>query len=81
MRKINLSSIKQIDWVGLARKNRYSLVSILILAGYFYAVFWAVSFVVVSVREAFSLDSETAAKQVVTFDLKSYEKVKRRIGE
>ena len=81
MRKINLSSIKQIDWVGLARKNRYSLVSILILAGYFYAVFWAVSFVVMSVRDAFSLDSETAARQVVTFDIESYKKVSRRVGE
>ena len=79
--KINLDSIKQIDWVGLAKKNRYSLVSVLILAGYFYAVFWAVSFVVVSVREAFSFDQETVAKQVVTFDLKSYEKVARRIGK
>jgi len=67
--------------MGLAKKNRYSLVSVLILAGYFYAVFWAVSFVVVSVREAFSLDAETAARQVVTFDIKSYEKVSRRIGE
>ena len=67
--------------MGLAKKNRYSLASVLILAGYFYAVFWSVSFVVVSVREAFSLDAETAARQVVTFDIKSYEKVKRRIGE
>ena len=67
--------------MGLAKKNRYSLASVLILAGYFYAVFWSVSFVVVSVREAFSLDAETAAKQVVTFDLKNYEKVSRRIGE
>ena len=79
--KINLNNIRQIDWVGLAKKNRYSLLSVLILTGYFYAVFWAISFVVVSVREAFSLDPETAAKQVVTFDLKSYEKVARRIGE
>jgi len=79
--RININQIKQIDWIGLAKKNRYSLVSVLILAGYFYAVFWAISFVVVSVREAFSLDPETAAKQVVTFDLKNYEKVSRRIGE
>ena len=79
--RININQIKQIDWVGLAKKNRYSLVSVLILAGYFYAVFLAVSFVVVSVHEAFSLDSETAARQVVTFDLKSYEKVARRIGK
>ena len=78
---INFNKIKQIDWVSLAKKNRYSLVSILILAGYFYAVFWAVSFMVVSVREAFSLDSETAARQVVTFDIESYKKVSRRIGE
>jgi len=79
--RININQIKQIDWVGLAKKNRYSLVSVLILVGYFYAVFWAVSFVVVGVRDAFSLDPETAARQVVTFDLKSYEKVTRRIGE
>ena len=79
--RININQIKQIDWIGLAKKNRYSLVSVLILAGYFYAVFWAISFVVVSVRKAFSLDPETAAKQVVTFDLKSHEKVARRIGD
>ncbi|KKT60876.1 MAG: hypothetical protein UW55_C0043G0010 [Candidatus Giovannonibacteria bacterium GW2011_GWA2_44_26] len=79
--RININQIKQIDWVGLAKKNRYSLVSVLILVGYFYAVFWAVSFVVVGVRDAFSLDPETAARQVVTFDLKSYEKVARRIGK
>ena len=54
---INFNKIKQIEWMGLAKKNRYSLASVLILAGYFYAVFWSVSFVVVSVREAFSLDA------------------------
>lgn len=79
--KINLDRVRQIDWLSAAAKNRYSLVSVVILVGYFYFVFLAVSFVVTSVRDAFSIDDETIAGQIVTFDLKSYEKISRRFDK
>lgn len=75
---MNLNKIKQIDWISVAKKNRYSLASVLILIGYFYAAFWAVSFVVTSVRDAFSIDPKITAGQIVTFDIKNYEKISQR---
>ena len=79
--KINFDRVRQINWLSATTKNRYSLVSVIILAGYFYFVFLAVSFVVTNVRDAFSIDNETITGQIVTFDIKSYEKVSRRFDK
>lgn len=78
MKKIQLPSMKDISLLSFFGKNKYPLVSILICAVYFYATFFAISFVVRDIRDALSANDASAKNQVVGFDLDAYQKIAPR---
>lgn len=80
MKKLDFSSVKNINWFAVFGKNKYPVVSLFICALYFYATFFAVSFVVEDIRDAFSVNDASAKKQVVGFDLDTYQKIAPRFG-
>ncbi len=77
--KINLQKIKEMNWKEFFKKNKYGVVSILMLAVYAYAVLSAISFIAYGVRSAFQID-DSAANQVTDFDMKGYNKIEERFG-
>ena len=77
--KINLQKIKETNWKEFFKKNKYGVVSVLMLIIYAYAVLSAISFVAYGVRSAFQID-ESAASQITTFDMEGYEKIRERFG-
>ena len=68
------------NWFAFFGKNKYAIVSVFICAFYFYATFFAISFVVKDIRDAFSVSDTSAKKQVVGFDLDTYQKIAPRFG-
>ena len=81
MKKNILTQIKEINYRKFAQRNRYGIISVVILIVYFYATFSAVSFLVKNMRLAFSIDDNAAKNQIVKFNLEKYEKIKARFGE
>lgn len=75
-----LEKIKNTDWKTAAEKNRYALISVIIVAAYLYVSFFAISFIVSNARRAFTVNEETAQSRVVTFDIASFEKIKHRLN-
>lgn len=80
MKKPDSTTDKKISWIRVIEKNAYPLVSVVIFLAYFYAAFFAVSFLVENVRTAFAVNEELAKKQVVQFDLENYEKIAERFN-
>lgn len=78
--KINLETIKKINWKNFLKQNKYSLVSLLICLIYFYAAFSAVIFIVKQIRLAFSADRDSANSRVIMFDTQSYDKISKRFN-
>lgn len=77
--KMNLQKIKEMNWREFFKKNKYGVVSVLMLIIYAYAVLLAISFIAYGVRSAFQID-ESAANQITTFDMEGYEKIRERFG-
>ncbi|OGD31818.1 hypothetical protein A3C91_00120 [Candidatus Azambacteria bacterium RIFCSPHIGHO2_02_FULL_52_12] len=80
MKKQDATNVQQTSWSRVIAKNAYPLVSVIIFLAYFYAAFFAVSFLVENVRAAFAVNEALAKKQVVQFDLANYEKIAKRFG-
>ena len=80
MRKQGPTNIQQTNWSRIIAKNAYPLVSVVIFLAYFYAAFFAVSFLVENVRAALAVNEALAKKQVVHFNLADYEKIAKRFG-
>lgn len=80
MKKIDFSSVKNMNWFAFFRKNKYTIVSLFVSVFYFYATFFAVSFVVKDIRDAFSVNDGSAKNQVVGFDLDTYQKIAPRFS-
>jgi len=80
MRTINLNKIKQIDWKKVVKKNKYSIISVLMFAVYFYITIAAIVFLVENVRLAFSVDENFVESQIVNFNLTRYEEISERFN-
>ncbi len=78
MKKIDLASIKNIQWSTLLRKNKYAIVSVVISVLYFSTTFFAISFIIRDIRDAFSINDSNAKKQIIGFDLETYQKIAPR---
>lgn len=78
---IPFKKIKEIDWVLFFKRNKYSFISICILALYSYATLSAVFFIATRVRRAFSIDEKNVEHQLVTFDLEGYRTIVHRFGQ
>ncbi len=76
--KININKLKNINWGAAVKKNKYGLVSVVILLVYFYATFSAISFIVRNVRTAFSINDELAKKQAIHLNFDDYEAIAKR---
>ncbi len=80
MRGKNIPQIQQVSWTRVVKKNAYPMLSVVVLLVYFYAAFFAVSFLVINIRAAFTVNNTQANKQVVNFNLEDYEKIAKRFG-
>ena len=80
MKKLDFTSLKNMNWLAFFGKNKYPIVSLFICALYFYATFFAISFVVRDIRDAFSVNDASAKKQVIGFDLDTYQKISPRFN-
>ncbi|MBI5913003.1 hypothetical protein HY839_01015 [Candidatus Azambacteria bacterium] len=80
MIKIDLKKIKELNWILFFKQNKYSFISLFMLALYFYATFFAVVFIVKNARHAFDIDEQAAERTVVTFDTEGYASIARRFG-
>ncbi len=78
---LDFKKIKGINWVLLLKQNKYSFISVLMLAFYFYATFFAIVFIVKNVRRAFDIDEQAAERTVTTFDTEGYAQIARRFGQ
>lgn len=80
MNKINFSAIKKIDWLVYFKKNKYAVFSVIIFVFYFYITFFAMSFIVKDIRDAFGANNESTKNQVVNFDIETYQKIAPRFN-
>lgn len=73
-------SLARINWTAALKRNRYTFVSFFLGIIYIAATASAISFIILNVRRAFSINEEAIQSQIVTFDLAEYEKIAKRFN-